>query len=428
VTEGRPLITLDEALARTLALAQPLATERIPLEHALGRVLRDDARSALDIPAFDKATMDGFAVRVADVSGASHAEPAVLAIREDLPAGRLARSRLLPGTAIRIMTGAPLPPGAEAIVAQEDASRSGDHVEVFRPVAPGANCGHAGEDVKRGQRIVGRGTPLGPAQLGMLAASGRSRVRVTRRPRVDVLSTGSELVRPGTRAGAGRIFDANGYSLVSLARRCGGEARFLGIASDRPSALEAKIDRAAGCDVLLVSGGVSVGDCDLVPSLLRRRGFREVYWEVSIKPGRPVFLGRKGRQVVFALPGNPVACVVDFELLVRPYLDALLGRSRVGLVPLQARLVGELRVRPGRRQFLRARLEATGVTLEVRPFPDQKSGVLRSLTESNSLIDLPGDVSHVPAGATVRVLPLGSLAVGTGSGADTEGHVDVCVP
>jgi molybdopterin molybdotransferase len=304
------------------------------------------------------------------------------------------------------MTGAPLPPGAEAIVAQEDASRSGDHVAVFRPVAPGANCGHAGEDVKRGQRIVARGTRLGPAQLGMLAASGRSRVRVTRRPRVDVLSTGSELVSPGARAGAGKIFDANGWSLVSLARSCGGEARFVGIASDRPSAIEAKLDLAVGRDVVLVSGGASMGDYDLVPSLLRRRGFREVYWEVSIKPGRPVFLGRKGRQVVFALPGNPVACVVDFELLVRPYLDVLSGRSRVGLAPLEARLVGELRVHPGRRQFLRAHLTASGATLEVHPFSDQKSGVLRSLAESNALIDLPGDVSHVPTGSIVRVLPL----------------------
>jgi molybdopterin molybdotransferase len=150
-----------------------------------------------------------------------------------------------------------------------------------------------------------------------------------------------------------------------------------------------------------------------VPSLLRGRGFREVYWGVSIKPGRPVFLGRRGRRVVFALPGNPVACVVVFELLVRPYLDALSGRSRIGLVPLQAKLVGELRVRPGRRQFLRARLEARGVTLEVRPFPDQKSGVLRSLTGSNALIDLAEDVSHVPSGSAVRVLPLGPPDAGT---------------
>jgi molybdopterin molybdotransferase len=158
--------------------------------------------------------------------------------------------------------------------------------------------------------------------------------------------------------------------------------------------------------VVLVSGGASVGDFDLVPSLLRQRGFHQVFREVSIKPGRPVFLGARGRQVVFALPGNPVACLIVFELLVRPYLDALSGRSRVGLVPLQARLVGELRVRPGRRQFLRAHLDESDITLEVRPYPDQKSGVLRSLVESNALIDLPDDVSHVPSGATVRVLPL----------------------
>jgi molybdopterin molybdotransferase len=411
--EGRRPIPLDEALARTLALARPLPAESVPLEQALGRVLRDDAHSPIDIPAFDKATMDGFAVRVADVAGASRSTPVVLAVREDVPAGRRARSRLDPGTAVRIMTGAPLPAGAEAVVMQEDASRSGDRVEIFRGVAPGANCGRAGEDVRRGQLVAARGALLGPADLGMLAASGRTRVRVTRRPRVDVVSTGSELVAPGARPGAGGIHDANGTSLVSLARACGCEARFLGIAPDRPRALESKLDRAAGSDVVLLSGGVSVGEYDLVPSVLRRRGFREVYWGVSIKPGRPVFLGRRGRRVVFALPGNPVACVVVFELLVRPYLDALSGRSRIGLVPLQAKLVGELRVRPGRRQFLRARLEARGVTLEVRPYPDQKSGVLRSLAASNALIDVADDVSHVPAGSTVRVLPLGPPDAGT---------------
>jgi molybdopterin molybdotransferase len=304
------------------------------------------------------------------------------------------------------MTGAPLPAGAEAVVMQEDTTRSGNEVAVFRGVAHGANCGQAGEDVKRGQLVVAKGRVLGPAELGMLAASGRSRVRVTRQPRVDVLSTGSELVAPGTRPGAGRIHDANGYSLVALARRCGAKARFLGIASDRRSAIEAQLRRTAGSEVVLVSGGASVGDFDLVPSLLRQRGFHQVFREVSIKPGRPVFLGAKGRQVVFALPGNPVACLIVFELLVRPYLDALSGRSRVGLVPLQARLVGELRVRPGRRQFLRAHLDESDITLEVRPYPDQKSGVLRSLVESNALIDLPDDVSHVPSGATVRVLPL----------------------
>jgi len=241
----------------------------------------------------------------------------------------------------------------------------------------------------------------------MLAATGRRRVSVTRRPRLAVLSTGTELVRPGARLGAGKIYDANGYSLVSLARRCGSEARFLGIAADRPGALEGKLDRAAGFDLILLSGGVSVGDYDLVRRQLLKRGFREAYWGIAIKPGRPAFLGRKGRQAVFALPGNPVSCIVVFELLVRPYLDTLLGRHQVGLAPLRAKLVGELRVRPGRRQFLRAHLEARDASLRVRPFANQKAGVLRSLTESNALIDLPGNVSHVPSGRTVRVLALG---------------------
>ena len=408
------LITLEEALARTLRPARPLPTESVSLEQALGRVLRRDARSPIAIPSFDKAAIDGFAVRCADVAGASRSKPVVLAIGEDLPAGRTARVRLAPGTAARIMTGAPMPRGADAVVMQEDTRRKGQRVLVFRAVAPGASCAAAGEDVSRGRLVVAKGTPArarGARHAGgdRTPPSACHAAPATRRP-----FHGYGLVRPGTRLGAGKIYDANGYSLVSLARRCGSEAplsRDRRRSARRPGGQARPRGRLRPAPALgrRQRGRLRPRPAPALEAPLPRGllGSCDQAW------GRPVFLGRKGRQAVFALPGNPVSCIVVFELLVRPYLDTLLGRRQIGLVPLRAKLVGELTARPGRRQFLRARLEATGGSLRVRPFSNQRAGVLRSLTESNALIDLPGNVSHVPAGRTVRVLALGPPFSGT---------------
>jgi len=406
---NQTLLPFDDAVATTLGLARRLPAEAVPLLRAQGRVLRGDVKSRITIPPFDKSAMDGYAVRVADVAEATARRPAVLPVVEDLPAGRRTRRRLAAGTAARIMTGAPLPPGAEAVVMQEDTDRAGDQVRIARPVTAGQNCGRAGEDVRRGDVVVFDGTVLGPAELGMIAATGRDRVKVTRQPRVAVLSTGDEVTRPGGKLAAGKIFDANGYSLVGLARRVGAAARFLGIARDRPGALESKLARAAdaGADVILLSGGVSVGDHDLVREQLTRHGFREVFWRVAMKPGKPSFLGRKGRRVVFGLPGNPVSVMVCFELLVRPYLQTLLGLPQVGLPRLTATLTEPIaRLRGPRRKFLRGHLDLTSGTPEITPYRNQKSGVLRSMVDCNALIDVPGEATSLATAATVTVLPL----------------------
>jgi len=402
----KKLLPFDRALARTLSVARRLPPETVPLRSALGRVLHGDVRSRLNIPPFDRSAMDGYAVRVADLEGASRETPAVLEVAAVLAAGHRKKQRLPAHCAARIMTGAALPPGAEAVVMQEYTERRGDRVRVFYPVEPGENCGQVGEDVARGQVVLADGRVLGPADLGMLGATGRERVRVTRRPRVAVISTGNEVVAPGGRLGPGQIHDANGYSLLGLSSRVGADARFLGIVGDRPGALKKKLDRARKDDAILLSGGVSVGDYDLVRRQLLDLGFKEVFWRVAMKPGKPVFLGKRGKQVVFGLPGNPVSVMVVFEMLVRPYFETLVGKTRVGLPRMTATLAGRVKLRGSRRKFLRGLLAAGEGRPIVIPYVNQKSGVLRSMVECNVLIDVPGEFDELVAGDLVEVLPM----------------------
>jgi molybdopterin molybdotransferase len=395
------MIEYKEARALVLSAAKPLPAETVPLARALGRTLARDVRAGEDIPPFTKSAMDGYAVRAADTRPA----PVELAVVEDLPAGRLARRRIGPGEAARIMTGAPLPEGADAVVMVEDTERSvPSGVVVRRAVGPGDNVGPAGEDVAKGETALERGTVIGPAEAGMLAAVGLTRVAVVRRPRVAVVSTGDEIVEPGERKRRGQIRNSNGPALTALALRAGAEAEYLGIARDRRSSLAAKFRRARGADILVLSGGVSVGDYDLVKDELLAAGVRAVFWKVRIKPGKPVFFGRRGRQLVFGLPGNPTSAMVTFQLFVGPALERLFGRSGEGPATVSAVLAAGLAVKPGRLQFLRGLVVSRGPVLKVTPYDDQKSGVLRSMVRSQVLIVVPADVSSLEAGAEVEVL------------------------
>ena len=396
------MIDYEEALRLVLAAAKPLPRETVPAARALGRVLARDVRAGEDVPPFTKAAMDGFAVRASETAGGA----VELEVVEDLPAGRRARRAVGPGQAARIMTGAPLPAGADAVVMVEDTEARGGRVAVRRAVRPGDNIGLAGEDMKKGQVAVGRGAVVGSAEAGLLAAAGRSRVPVVRRPRLAVIATGDEIVEPGERKRPGQIRNANGPALAAMAVEAGAEARYLGIARDESASLRAKLARARGADVLVLSGGVSVGDHDLVKEELARRGIRRVFWRVRIKPGKPVFFGRRGRQLVFGLPGNPTSAMVTFLLFVRPALDVMLGRKRPGARRGRAVLAEEIVLKPGRRQFLRGLLDAEGATLRVRAYADQRSGVLRSMARGRVLIDLPADAGRVEAGREVDILYL----------------------
>ncbi|NOZ85900.1 MAG: molybdopterin molybdotransferase MoeA [Deltaproteobacteria bacterium] len=402
------MIEFDEAIKRTLAIAKPHPRERVGLLKALGRVLREDVKAGFDIPPFDKSAMDGYAVRLSDLAGTSQESPVTLRVTGEQPAGGKNTLKVEPGCAVRIMTGAPLPAGTQAVVMQEDTKRKGDLLQVFKAVKEFENCAEAGEDVKKGNIVLRSGSLLGPAEIGMAASTGKAALYVTKRPRAAVISTGDEVHRPGKpRPNRTGIFDANGYSLTSLLTQEGCDAKFLGIARDRPGMLEAKLARAADFDMVFLSGGVSVGDFDLVRKQLIATGYKEIYWRVAMKPGKPTFLGRKGRKVVFGLPGNPVSVMVVFNVLVRPYLDALLGKNAGGPAGLKARLTGQVTLKGNRRQFLRATLTTSkDGCLEVTPYPNQKSGVLRSMVESNALLNLEGGTYELKPGAMVDVLPL----------------------
>jgi molybdopterin molybdotransferase len=398
------MIDFQDALREVMIRAKPLPADSVPLADALGRTLARDIRARGPVPPFAKATMDGYAVRAADTRPAAGVAAVELAVTEDLPAGRVSRRALGPGQAVRIMTGAPLPRGADAVVMVEDTERAGSRVRILRAVSQGDHIGEAGEDVRKGDLVLEKGDLVGPAEVGMLAALGHASVRVARRPKVAVIATGDEIVEPGRKIRAGQIRNSNGHALRAMALQAGAKADYLGIARDKNSSLKLKIRKAQKADILVLSGGVSVGVYDLVKEELRSFGVRPVFWRVRIKPGKPVFFGLHGRQLVFGLPGNPTSAMVTFHLFVRPAIDKMLGRKAPGMRAGKAVLEKEIALKPGRTQFLRAVLAGDGPGLRVDPFPDQKSGVLRSMVRSRALIVVPADVSRIERGSVVDIL------------------------
>ena len=397
------MIDYRDALREVLARAKALPGESVSLAEALGRTLARDIRAAGDIPPFAKATMDGYAVSAACTRPPEGAAFVELEVTEDLPAGRISRRTVGPGQAARIMTGAPLPKGADAVVMVEDTEESGGRVRILRPVRAADNIGEAGEDVKKGELVLTKGALIGPAEVGMLAALGHTSVRVSRRPEAAVIATGDEIVEPGQKARPGQIRNSNGHALRAMAIQAGAKASYLGIARDKNSSLKLKIRKAREADILILSGGVSVGDYDLVKEELGALGVRPVFWRARIKPGKPIFFGLRGRQLVFGLPGNPTSAMVTFHLFVRPAIDKMLGRKSPGLRSGKAVVEEEISIKPGRTQFLRGILSGDGPELRVDPFPDQKSGVLKSMVKSRALIMVPADVSRIDKGSPVEI-------------------------
>lgn len=404
---GKSLLPFKKALSLVLAgVTWKMPEESVGLKNAWGRVLREDIKAGFNIPPFDKSAMDGYAVKAEDIKGASDKSPVVLKVTQELPAGKSPRTGIKKGEAARIMTGAVLPKGADSVVMVEytkrdDAKRS---VHIMMSVPPGKNVGKAGEDVKKGELVLEAGTRIGPAHLGMLAALGRSKVRVSRKPKVAIISTGDEVQVPGKPLGKGQIYDANGYSLLGLALERGCDARFLGIARDRPAELKKKIAAARHFDVVVMTGGVSVGDYDFVTELLRSHGITEIFYKTKIQPGKPTFVGVKGKRIFFGLPGNPVSCMVCFELFARPALDKMSAKKSPGMAKGKAVMDIDFKVRPGRQKFLRGNVTGQGPEIRVRPAKNQKSGVLASMLDADVLIDLPGEVKEIRAGTTVDIL------------------------
>lgn len=412
-------ISVDEARQRILDHFAPLPPRRVPLLEALGLVLAESIWAHEPVPPFTNSAMDGYAVRAADTVGASPEHPVTLRVIGEAPAGG-ARARphshnadslaVYPGTAVRIMTGALLPPGADAVVRFEETDEIDtvnlggrrEIVAVRRPVLPGENVRPAGEDIPQGSLVLEAGTVLGPAHLGILAALGQTWVLAHPRPRVAILATGDEVVPPDQPLQPGQIRNSNSIVLAALVLQTGGRPHLIGIASDQDADLERHFHLARDADLILTSGGVSQGDYDRVKEFLRRRGRFEI-WQVRIKPGKPMAFGFIDETPVIALPGNPVASVVAFLQFARPALLRLLGRNELEPVRVRATLTQSIDNRGQRRHFVRAQIEAHHGRLFVTPVPNQGSGVLTGLTRGNSLAVIPEEWSEAPPGSEVEV-------------------------
>ncbi len=401
----RTNLSVAEARRLVLEAARPLAAETVAFADALGRVLAEEVVSDRTLPPADCSAMDGYALRAADAS----APGARLRFVYEVAAGGHAPRPLAAGEAARIFTGAPLPPGADSVVRQEDTRREGERVELTVAVPRGEHVREAGEDVKRGDRVLARGARVGPAEVGMLAALGHTLARVHRRPRVAVLSGGDELVEPHEPVSGGRIVASNSYAIAAQCVEAGALPNNLGIARDTPADLERALRAGLAADVLVSTAGVSVGDHDHVRPVLEKLGVSLVFFGVELKPGYPTTFGRfpdGSGPIVFGLPGNPVSALVTFELFVRPLLLALAGRSDLAR-PTLAVVAGEdFPKSPGRAHYLRVALERRGGELVARATGSQSSGVLRSMTLADGLLVLPAEAGTLRAGQAGSVLLL----------------------
>ncbi len=411
-TNDDGMIGVEAARRAILAGVVPLPVEEVSILDALGLVLADTMVATADIPPFRNSAMDGYAVRAADLRDATRTAPARLRVVAEGPAGYAPRGAVTPGTAIRIMTGAPLPPGADTVVRFEEtdeptrdpAQASSAELEVAILVAqgPAINVREAGEDLRAGSLAIVAGTPLRPAELGVLASLGYWQVRVHRRPQVAIVSTGDEVVPPGQPLAPGQIRDSNGTTLAALVRRYGGVPRLLGVARDTVEELTATLAAARDADLILTSGGVSVGDYDMVKDVLRAEGRIDI-WQVRMKPGKPLAYGQLGGKPFLGLPGNPVAAYVSFELFARPIILRQLGHTTLDKPTIRARLVEPVRNGGGRQHYVRASVTAGPEGPIVRPTGEQGSGVLTALTRANGLLVIPEGVEALAADALVEV-------------------------
>lgn len=407
--ERRPVLSVEEALEQILATVRVLEPERVPILEALDRVLAEEVVADRDIPPLPNSAMDGYAVRSTDVARV----PARLQVIAEAPAGRLCPAVVEPGTAVRIMTGAPIPAGADAVVPFEHTRPVDKWIEVLRETRPGANIREAGEDVRAGQAVLFPGQVLRPQEIGMLAALGRTEVAVIRRPRVAILATGDEVVPPWETPGPGQIRDANSYTVAAQVRRYGGIPLLLGIARDEETLIREGVRRALAerADLIVTSGGVSIGDFDLVKQVLATEGEMR-FWSLNMKPGRPLAFGIVGGVPLVGLPGNPVSAMIATELFVRPALRKMQGFTEWPWPEVRARLADPIARKDGRRHYLRVRLRKTPDGWEATLTGDQGSGILSSLVQADGLAVIPEDADHLPAGAEVQVLLLREYGAG----------------
>ncbi|HET8606986.1 MAG TPA: gephyrin-like molybdotransferase Glp [Gaiellaceae bacterium] len=393
-------IPIEQARALVLERTRPLPAERVPLAEAAGRVLAEDARSAVDLPPFASSAMDGFALRAADA-------PGTLPIVARIAAGRPATAALREGQAMEISTGGVVPEGADAVIPVEYVvEHDNESVEIASDVEPGANVRPRGGDVSAGDLVARAGTLVGPAQLGALAAAGVAELACARRPRAAVLTTGTELRAPGEPLGPGEVYEANSLIVAAQLAAAGAVVERLAPVVDDEDAHREAIARGLESDILITTGGVSVGPHDLVRRIEAELGVEEVFWRIAVRPGKPVAFGLRRDTLVFGLPGNPVSSLVGFELFVRPAVHALQGLAEPGPNFLPGRLGREQRRNPGRDNLVRAHMQSGGDEVVLEPLSGQDSHMIVRAAAADALVLVPRGEGVLEAGAPVRYLRL----------------------
>ena len=397
------MIQVQEALDKILSQIQFKGVEKIPLDQALGRVLAEDVVSRVNNPPLDNSAMDGYALIAQDIQSATPENPVKLEVVEEIAAGYTAKGTLKPGHTMRIMTGAPIPPGADAVLMQEDTQKDGNSILCLDRADVEENIRRAGEDVKIGEGVLKKGTTLSPAHIGMMAVVGRSQIAVSQRPTVSILSTGDEILELDETPQGPQIFNSNGHMLAAQIKSAGGIPLYLGIAKDTEKDLMEKFEWALKADIVVSSGGVSVGDYDLVKSSLQKMGQDMLFWKVAMKPGKPLAFGRIGKIPIFGLPGNPVSSFVSFEQFVRPSLRKVLGCSDLSHKTVQAKLTRTIHKKPGRLHFLSSIVSWTDGEYTVTPAGEQGSGILKSAANANGLLIFPLEADEIKQGQEVAV-------------------------
>ena len=404
------MFSVSDAVARIVADIEPLSVERVSLPDALGRVLASAIVSPLTLPAWDNSAMDGYALRASDVEGASAEKPATLSVLETVAAGSFPSRAVEAGSCTRIMTGAPLPEGVDTVIRLEDTDGGTERVSIRNDRDAGRNVRHRGEDIFAGALVLDRGQPIGAAQIGVLASVGAASVDVYRQPRVAFFGSGDEIVdldRFSEALDGKKIVTSNSYTLNALVRLNGGIPVNLGVARDDPADIRARIDRAAGCDLLVTSAGISAGEFDYLRPVLAEAGVTLDVWRVRMRPGAPLGFGWLGKMPWIGLPGNPVSTMVTFELFVRPVMRRMLGHTRLFRRPVAVVLEEPVKIGAALTHFLRAIVSVRpDGTLSARLTGPQGSGILTSMSLANALLVIPQERPRVEAGETVNAILL----------------------
>ena len=397
------MISVEEALKTILVNFRPLGLEKINILEARGRVIGEDVFAPRNIPSANNSARDGYALRCADIKDASREKPVKLKIIEDIPAGTLAVKKIKKGEAARIMTGAVLPEGADSVVHQEDTMKEGKTVIVYTSAEKSENIRFAGEDVRTGDLVVKKGSALRPADIGMLAALGRAFVSVYQKPRVAIMSTGDELVDIEIEPPPGKIVNSNSFSLAAQVMECGAIPIMLGIVKDKKTDLREAFKTALHADLMISSGGVSVGDFDFVKNVMGEIGNAMHFWRVAMRPGKPRAFGAIEGVPLFGLPGNPVSSMVSFEQFVRPSLLKMQGHKKIFRQTIQAVCNDEFQKNPGFRHFIRAVVKKEKDRYVAITTGDQGSGILKSMVAANGLIVIGEEETRIKKGSEVTV-------------------------